>query len=405
MRIGGRIDQAVEVLGRTLAGLDESPHDEVYAEVLNSIGQCHMMAGNWKPALEHLEAALELAESLNRPAILAKALTAKGITLADGSGRIEEGVALLRHALWIGEQNDWMAVQLRALHNLSYLANNRDRHVEAVALGEEEFRRAGKMGMGYWRMAAGTQIVSSLLFLGRWDEAIGYVETLGEALPAAGAASFRLFIVHAVLIEARRGDIEAADRRAVAMENLMHSDDPQSRSGYFSARAALHLAQGRDREALAALDRALELLDEVGITNESAKEALALSLEAASSVGDTKRIVDHIALIESLPEGRRPPFLAAQALRFRARLDAAAGEAERADKRFDAAAGIFRSAGMQYWLAVVLVERAEWLATRDRNDAATAQLQEASVLVERLGARPLQERLERLGAVRRQVVR
>ena len=86
----------------------------------------------------------------------------------------------------------------------------------------------------------------------------------------------------------------------------------------------------------------------------------------------------------------------AQAARLRAHLAAARGRHDRAEAGFKAAAGLLRELGMPFWLGVVLLEHAEWLAAQDRPGDADPLLEEAGAIFARLGARPWSERVARL---------
>ena len=58
--------------------------------------------------------------------------------------------------------------------------------------------------------------------------------------------------------------------------------------------------------------------------------------------------------------------------------------------------GAYEDAGIPFWMAVTLLEYAEWLADQGRADDATASLTEAREIFERLQARPWLERLHRV---------
>ena len=85
-----------------------------------------------------------------------------------------------------------------------------------------------------------------------------------------------------------------------------------------------------------------------------------------------------LARIDAVPAGSRPPYLDAQARRFRARLDGDAGG-------YLAAVEGFRTLGLPFWLAVTLLEHAELTADR-------ASLDEARSIFEELKATPWLER-------------
>jgi thermostable 8-oxoguanine DNA glycosylase len=63
---------------------------------------------------------------------------------------------------------------------------------------------------------------------------------------------------------------------------------------------------------------------------------------------------------------------------------------------YRAAAGLLREVGLQFDLAVVLLEQAEWLAAEGRIEEAEPFAAEAREIFERLRAAPYLERLDRL---------
>jgi len=99
--------------------------------------------------------------------------------------------------------------------------------------------------------------------------------------------------------------------------------------------------------------------------------------------------------IETVPAGSRPPYLDAQARRFRARL---AGDGA----GFEAAAEQFRELGITFWLAVTLLEHAEQLFGQGQPSQAEPLLAEAGEIFERLQARPWLERTAQLASAGRE---
>ena len=79
--------------------------------------------------------------------------------------------------------------------------------------------------------------------------------------------------------------------------------------------------------------------------------------------------------------------------RLKARLAARRDEGDEAETGFRAAAALFRELGMPFWLAVSLLEQAEWLAVEDRAAEAEPLLAEAREIFERLEATPWLERI------------
>jgi len=65
------------------------------------------------------------------------------------------------------------------------------------------------------------------------------------------------------------------------------------------------------------------------------------------------------------------------------------------ERQFKAAVGLFREMAVPFWMAVALLEYAEWLTDRGREEAAAPLYAEAREVFERLEARPWLERLDR----------
>jgi len=78
---------------------------------------------------------------------------------------------------------------------------------------------------------------------------------------------------------------------------------------------------------------------------------------------------------------------------LRARIHIAKGNHESVEERFQTAAQELRSIPMPFWLAVTLLEHAEWLIEQGRTEEAVSLLAEARGLFEGLMAQPWLERV------------
>jgi hypothetical protein len=107
------------------------------------------------------------------------------------------------------------------------------------------------------------------------------------------------------------------------------------------------------------------------------------AIEAALTLGETERAAELVSTIDAIPPGLRPPYLTAQADRFRALL---AGADESAERQFRAAEEGFREIGVVFWQAVTLLQRGEWLVARERPDEAAPLLAAARATFEQLRA-------------------
>src|SRR5262249_55981111 len=108
-----------------------------------------------------------------------------------------------------------------------------------------------------------------------------------------------------------------------------------------------------------------------------------------SDLGDTETVEELLGIVEDLPPGTRPPYLDAQAMRFRARIARDAGA-------YDVAAARFRALGIVFWEAVTLLWHAELLVREGRADESAPLSKQARAIFERLRATPW---LDRVAAV------
>ena len=128
------------------------------------------------------------------------------------------------------------------------------------------------------------------------------------------------------------------------------------------------------------------------------KTAFLEAVEAAFGLGDESKVEEVLAIAETLPPGELPPFLRAQATRFRARLAQVRDQPEGAESGFKAATGMLRELGMPFWMAVTMVEHAEWLAQQGRTHDAKPVLDEAREIFEGLKAARWLDRVERVAS-------
>ena len=152
----------------------------------------------------------------------------------------------------------------------------------------------------------------------------------------------------------------------------------QDRSTYLAARAALRRAEGRFAEALADGAATIETGTTLGGDFQGVKHGVIDALEAALALGDTASAHELLGFIDGLSPGIRPPFVEAQAHRFRARMarDAAG---------LVLAARQFRELEIPFSVGVTLLEHAELTG----NEASRVDARE---IFERLRASPWLER-------------
>ena len=325
------------------------------------------------------------------PHVLAEALNTKSLVLAQGWGRHEEGEALLRQSLRIALDNDLGASALRASFNLAHAMEARGRSEEALELDRDGLELARRRGDRRWELLFLMHLAERLYQRGDWDESLEYRAQIPRDDPNVPHVALMVVIPEATIL-AERGDVARARESLEVLARDLHEANLQERAGYELARASVLLAEGNAADALAAAAWAFEARDRLGPGHALVRPGFAYACEAALRLGDVDRVAQLVDEVDAMPRGTRPPFLTAQAARFDARLAALDDDSERADARSRAAVASLRELSYPFWLAVALLERAEWLSAAGRADEAAPLAQEAASVFNRLGARAWLER-------------
>ena len=393
----GRIEQGLETMDRAFAVLSEEEPDADLAALAAQIGRFMLFAGQSDLALERVERALEIAETLSLPETIAQALNTKGLLLFAAKGRKIEGLALVRKALEIALEHEKPSAALRAYYNLADITVQMDRAREGADLAREGLALARRVGNRYWEWSF-LGHAYPLFALGDWDEVV-----TGEAgLPDEDWTQVRLafasLLTGIVPIRVHRGQLGEAKRSARLFAELEQSADIQEQAQVHLAEAVLLLAEGRTAEALRSAEAAFETRHALGTAFEAVKEAFVVAVEAALALGDVSRAEELLAIVDTLPPGGSPLFLQAHSARFRARLAARGADHEEADGLFRRGVGFFRELGFPFYLAVTLLEQGEWLVAQGRRGEAEPLLGEARETFERLEAKPWLDRVDAVQA-------
>jgi len=384
----GHPPQAVARLETALAELEGEDPDEDVAAVAAQLGRFLVLNRQLELASPHLERALELAEALNLPEVFCQALTSKSL-LFTTRNRLEEARILLEGSLERALENDLHTAALRALNNLGVVLESSDRYAETIDLIDRGLELSRRVGNRVQEENFSGGSVSSLVLLGRWDEAIARAAETPES--AAGAT----LLTHLASVYCERGDTARAMKQ-LEDPTLQASEDLQTRTALAVAEATILRKEGKLREALERAESARAAGDELGITFLTMKLALVEALEAAFALGDTEKVRELLEVVDALRPGERPRLLEAHAQRFRAKLT---GD----EAGFKAAAALFRELGTVFWLAVTLLEQAESLVEQDRADEAEALRAEAREIFGRLEATPWLDRVEAIAPKRSEV--
>jgi len=379
----GHREEGIAQMERAFDVISRDPPDEALAVLAGRLGLNYWFMGDLERSAERAELALDIAETYAYPEPLELALRCKG-AIAFSRGHGQESGAYRRRALEIALEHD-LHQQARTLYFVASDGEFRhDRYESALELLRDSLALARKLGSRPAEWAALAEMSHPLYMLGRWDEALASLANPTEEHTRSGGVV--LSLLTAVLeIYIARGELDEARRLFSLFAHIENSTDVQDRSSYLAARASLVLAEGRPAESLADAEAAIEVASTLGFGSQAVKQAIVAALESAFALGELGKAEALISSLEEAPPGRRAPFLAGQAHRFRARL---AGD----EAQYEAAERLFRELGLPFWLAVVLLEHAELLVRQGRPGDAEAQLAEAREIFERLEARPWLER-------------
>jgi tetratricopeptide (TPR) repeat protein len=392
----GTLDDAQRRMEAAFAVLRDDEPSEDLARLASELARVRFFRGHPREAMEAAELALELSERFGMMDLFAWSLTNRAIVLMV-SNREREAEALLRHAIKVSLEEDLRVPALRGYVNLSVLMDNLDRYEEEAAVIDEGMELARKAGDLVWLLKLQSGLIATFYLLGRWDEAMAIAEEVREAPGSEDLLNIAAELFPTVLINALRGDLDAARTFLDRFASLADSEDEQNRQSYLVTRTGILNAEGKHAQALAVAEEVLERARAFGMLS-SLKEGMGYALEAAFELGELDRVRTHVAEIDAMARGEVTPYLWAEAARFRAKLAAEDGDHETADREFGRAEGFFHDMGMRFWLAKTMAEHGEWLASQDRGDAAEPLLAEARQIFTQLRAKPWLERLDGVAA-------
>jgi predicted ATPase/class 3 adenylate cyclase len=379
----GRRDEAMARGERALAVLSADEPGEELALLAARLASGYWFAGDLDRSLERAELALDVAEAQGFPEPLAIALRAKG-AVAESRGHHEEAVALHKHALTIALEHNLNQETTVLYFTLSDLRFRSDQYSDALDYLDQALAFAQKMGSRPHEWGTMAERTYPLFMLGRWNEALAVSEGFTQEQFESGGLLLSL-LQSAVEVHLRQGDGADAQRLFSMFSQLEESTDVQGRTCYLGSRSAMRRAEGKLREALVDAEAAIEAGRTLGVAQQAVKQAIVEGVEAALDLSDSDKVEELLEHVESVPPGSRPPYLDAQAKRFRARLDSdPAG--------YEAAAAGFRKLGIPFWLAVTLLEHAELTGDEE-------SLAEAREIFEGLQATPWLERASAAEAV------
>jgi len=390
-RFQGHFEEAAARIEAAFAAVASDEPDADVADLALVAAAGNLFRGELELAAERLELALGVAEALGSASLMARGFVLRS-QLASARLRPQESLAFLERGLSIALDHEEFDHAARLYFHLSDRAFHRDRYEDAHGYLLQALQLVQRRGDRRGQLATLAELTWPLNLLGRWDEALEmYSQIPEEHILSTTALSV---LAGVVPIHIERGDLAEAKRIFSLFATLESVPDVQDRSSYLAGASAMHLAEGNYDEALRVGAEADAVARTAfGASSQQSKQGLVAALEAALALDARERVEEILRQIASLQPGLRPPYLEAHAHRFEAKLEAS-------EAGFVAATAAFRTLGMPFWIAVVLLEHAELVARDGRQSEAEPLLAEARGTFERLRATPWLERVEAISAVR-----
>ena len=388
--VSNRIEEGAALLESALESHENVGNEPAIAAVSAELGRLLFFEGRSAEALPHVERALDLSERLLLLNVVVQALINKALIVS--RPRPIEGLGLMRQALVLAEESGDEPGAMRACMNLSYLLSLAGRNAEAEAAIERGIVIARRRGDRGRERALTTNLVGTYCVTGRWDEAERVVAELPEdGLIASDPVQASMFLDLAQ-IALWRGDAQRVRDIASDIAAWDETAYVQAASVRQLARILVAQAEARDDDALAECFAGLREPLQGPVDTSS---LLQQGCESALLTGSASALAELIELAESAQVGRSPQLDAYLHLQ-RARLAALRAEAE---PPFEAAVTALREIEEPYWVAIALLEHAEWLVANERAGEVAPLVAEAREIFERLRVPPKLERIERLEVI------
>ncbi len=370
-------EEAVERMERAFEVIKEDEPDSDLAVLAGRLSRGYWFFGDLERAEERAELALEIGETRGLPEALAIGMRAKAAVLFS-RGRPQQALALIKHALGLALEHDLLEDASTCYFLLSDQSFRRDQYADALRYLDEALVLARRQGSRPYEWSVIAERTYPLLMTGRWEEVVATTDVFTQEQADSGGVMLSA-LQSGVEVHVYRGELDEARRISSLFAHIEDSSDLQDRSAWLGTQASLALAEGRLEDALAAGEATLETAATLGHDFQNIKQGLTDAIEAALRLGATAKAEELLAWIEHVPPSGQSPFLQAQRLRFRGRID---GDIA----LLAAAAAEFRSLDVPFWHAVALLEQAE-LGGGDEGSR-----DEARETFERLGAAPWLER-------------
>jgi tetratricopeptide (TPR) repeat protein len=383
----GRIEEAAEVMERTLEVFEANGDEAAVATVSVQLARFLLFEGERERAFECVERGLQLAERLRLPEAVSQGMNTKGIIF---KGRPQESIALMRGALAVAREHDLNDAIARAYINLGYL-------LWISGASNDEVERVSREGLAHSRRRGDregelnfvAQLTGGLYDEGRWDEIRELAAELPEeALERVGNAVGFQLPAYLAEIARQRGETAEATALLAGWATSEPFADRQAEGCRVWSLAFTALVQERFEDVFALVRPGIEAPANTAVL-ESQLDLAGAAVRDDAGADMLKELLD-LADAADVP---KPPSSVAGIAYLRAKAAALRGE----EPEFGRAVALLRESDRRVTLAMALVEQAEWLVSRGRPDEAGPLLVEAREFFERLRAQPWLDRCEAVG--------
>ncbi|MGZ8527373.1 MAG: adenylate/guanylate cyclase domain-containing protein, partial [Candidatus Limnocylindrales bacterium] len=389
LAVGYETQASIAVIRSALDELigDPALHDDPsLVELMAGLARGYLLDGGLKAAVEWADRALQDAERLGLPTVVAGALATKGAALLE-AGRTAEGIGLLRASLAMSEQHSLVIPALRARNSIAVGLLTDDPRA-AFEVADVGLGTALRLGLRDVAIRLASNWAGAGLEIGEWDRVVQTVAELDrEDLPVPDQIDLGSI---AAIVSTWRGDPTAAARFTSLEARLPTPPDPLASAVFLARRSMAALALGRPIDALADAEATTPILRPTGLST-SLVESAVLTARAALWAGDVDRL--RRAVDEVKAYGAHGRWLSAMITTLTAGLEARTGDAAAAVDRYSTAAAAWRSLGVPLQLAFCQLEAARLLSQGSAEAADAAA--EARTILASLGATALIDRLDR----------
>ncbi len=374
-----RSQQAVELLVEGLQEFTDLGDDPALADLRTQLSRAYFMHGEPEPAIREAEAVLPTLERLGLIPLLADTLVTKGSAMGS-TGRLREGLAILRGGLDLARAHGIVSTEMRGLVNLSALLTTEDPRA-GFELAREGIALAGRLGWRGHMASIAANAATPAVSCGEW----AWVdETIGRIVADEPDPQLRAFLA-TTAVEMRTLRRELPEAEIAELERLFADEtDPNLRTNVAGVRPYLDMADGRYEAAYAVFSQ------QATLDPFSASNFLLAATEAALWGGDADRAARALDSVTAL--GARGRYMDAVIEASRAGLAALRGERDAALVGFRAALAGLRELGVPLEEARYATIAAGILGADE--PALREPLARARELFERLGAVVMLERLE-----------